>query len=197
MSKTALDTRQQILSAALKRFADQGYAGTSVQQIVDAACVTKPTLYYHFGNKAGLYRTLVNWAFEERYRLLQEAAARGGSLASQLTEICATSFEFIQKNHELMRLAFATAFAARGEVPVEAQCHKRGLRNFEFIRRLIEQAVRRGELSRQFDAEELAMGFVGILNLYVMAYLVGARPSLSSRSAQRIVELFLTGAKTS
>jgi TetR/AcrR family transcriptional regulator len=195
MANATPDTRQQILKAALKRFAAQGYAGTSVQEIVDAARVTKPTLYYHFRNKAGLYRALMDWAFEERYRLLQEAVARGGSLAQQLTEICAASFKFIQKNRELMRLAFAATFAAQGEVPSEAQCCKRGLRNFEFIHGLIKQAVARGELTRQFDPEELALGFSGSVNFYVMAYLVGARASLSARNAERIVELFLAGAK--
>jgi AcrR family transcriptional regulator len=197
MASTSPDTRQQILRAALKRFAAQGYAGTSVQEIVDAARVTKPTLYYHFQNKADLYRALVDWAFEERYRLLQEAVERGGGLARQLTEICASLFAFIRKNRELMRLAFATAFAARGEVPTEAQCCKRGLRNFEHIHALIKQAVTGGELTRKFGTEELAMSFVGIVNFYVMAFLIGARPSLSARDAERIVEFFLAGARPS
>ena len=197
MSSTANGTREHVLRAALKRFAEKGYAATSVQEIVDAARVTKPTLYYYFENKAGLYRALVDWAFEERYRLMQEAVARGGNLAQQLTEICTASFQFIQKNRELMRLAFATTFAARGEVPTEAQCCKRGQRNFEFIHGLIKQAVARGELTRQFDPEELAMGFAGIVNFHVMAYLIGARSSLSARNAQRIVGLFLAGARPS
>jgi AcrR family transcriptional regulator len=116
----AADTRQEILNAALRRFAEKGYAGTSVQEIVDAARVAKPALYYYYRNKADLYRALVEWAHEERYRLMQEATARGGSFAKQLTEICAVSFEFIRDHRDLTRMAFATAFAAPGEVPAEA-----------------------------------------------------------------------------
>ena len=192
-----MDTRDLILQAALQRFAEKGYAGTSVQEIVDAARVTKPALYYHFRNKADLYRALVDWAFEERYRLMQEAALPDGGLARQLTRICATAFEFIGKHRALMRLAVATAFAARGEVPDEAQCYKKGKRNFEFIHELVKSAVARGELSRAFNAEELALGFVGMMNFYVMAFLVGAKPNLTARMARRIVELFLAGAKPS
>jgi TetR/AcrR family transcriptional regulator len=195
--KVTMDTRQQILQAALKRFAEQGYAGTSVQEIVDAARVTKPALYYHFQNKADLYRALVDWAVEERLRLMQEAVARGGGLVQQLTALCAVSFEFIRKNRELTRLAFATAFAAPGEVPPEAQCGKKGVRNFEFIHGLIKEAVARGELSHEFDTDELAAGFTGIMTFHVLGYLIGAKKTLSPGCAKRIVALFLGGAKPS
>ena len=193
--KPAPDTRQLILQAALKLFAEKGYAGTSVQEIVDAARVTKPALYYHFQNKADLYRALVDWAFEERFHLMQEAARQDATLGRQLANICAVSFEFIRKTRDLTRLAFATAFAARGEVPDEAQCFRKGKRNFDFIHDLIKKAVARREVGRQFNTEELAMSFVGIMNFYVMVFLVGPGPSLTPRCAQRIVEFFLAGAR--
>ena len=168
-----------------------------MQEIVDAARVTKPALYYHFKDKADLYRALVEWAFEERYRIMQEAVAGGGSLARQLTEICAGSFAFIQKNRDLTRLAYATEFAAKGEVPVEAQCFKRGKCNFDFIHDLFKQAAAAGDLGRKFDPEDMAMGFLGILSFHVMVFLMGAENPLNRRTAQRIVELFLAGAKAS
>src|ERR1043165_5054834 len=46
--KPGPDTRQQILQAALRRFAHSGYAGASVQHIVPEPKVTKPMLYDHF-----------------------------------------------------------------------------------------------------------------------------------------------------
>ena len=47
--------RQQLLAAGLELFSRQGFAGTSVDEIVTAANVTVPVLYHHFGTKAGLY----------------------------------------------------------------------------------------------------------------------------------------------
>lgn len=195
MSKTPHDTRGHILRAALARFAEKGYAGTSVQEIVDAASVTKPALYYHFKNKASLYVALLDWAFDERYRLMEEAVAKGGALAAQLTEICATSFEFIRKNRELMRLAFATTFAGRGEVPDGARCFQRGKRMFDYLQNLMKRAEARGEVGRHFDSEEMALGFMGMMNFHVMVFLIGAGIPLDRRVAKRIVGLFLTGAQ--
>jgi AcrR family transcriptional regulator len=194
MATRASDTRRQLLRAALKRFAHSGYAAASVQEIVLAAGLSKPTLYYHFGDKAGLYRALVDSAFDERYRLMQEAVRRGATVRERLVEIATAVFEFSQKNRDLMRIAFVAAFAAPGEVPAElAHCEK-GRRNYEYVRALIQEGQARGELDSTFDSEELAFGLYGQLNTYIMVRLVWPEGRLDRHTARRVVELFLTGA---
>lgn len=187
-------TRQHILRAALKRFARAGFAGTSVRQIVEDAEVSKPALYYYFRDKAGLFQALVDQAHDERYRLMQEAAARGGTLAEKLEEIIAAIFEFSLRNRELMRLAFATAFAASGEAPGRAKCIEKGRRSYEFLRALIEQGQASGELARSFAGDDLAMGIYGPLNSYVMIRLLVPDCPLDRQTAKAIVRLFLAGA---
>lgn len=194
MPTTDNATRQKILRAALQRFAHCGYAGTSVQDIVGAARVTKPALYYYFANKAALYQALVDSAHDERYRLMREAAARGGSLEEQLVEILAVQFAFLKDNRELMRLAFATAFAAPGEMPAEIDFLKKSRRNFEFVHGLIRRDLSGGGLDRRFDSRELAYGLFGSMNVYVMAHLLLPDCNLNRQTAERIVSLFLSGA---
>lgn len=188
------ETRQHILRSALRIFADCGYAGTSIQQIVDSARVSKPALYYYFNDKAALFRALVEQAQDERFRLMQAGAARGKSLAEKLEEIISAVFEFSLKNRELMRLAFATAFAAPGETPPRSNCCENGRRNFEFIRSLIEAGRESGELTRNFTVDEMAMGIYGQLNTYVMLRLLTPECPLDRGTAKAIVQLFLDGA---
>jgi TetR/AcrR family transcriptional regulator len=187
-------TRQQLLQAALKGFAHGGYAATSIRQIVDAAQVSKPALYYYFKDKAGLFQALVDRAHDERLRLMQRAAVRGHTLAEKLEEIVAAIFEFSVANQELMRLAFATAFGSPGESPGQARCREKGRRNFEFLRGLIERGQAAGELNSSFSADELAMGIYGQLNMYVMIRLLVPDCPLDRKSAKQIVRLFLQGA---
>ncbi|MCE1227092.1 MAG: TetR/AcrR family transcriptional regulator, partial [Geobacteraceae bacterium] len=52
---TSANVRQRLLDAALQLFSTKGYAATSVRELVEAAGVTKPVLYYYFKNKEGLY----------------------------------------------------------------------------------------------------------------------------------------------
>jgi len=190
-------TRQQLLQAALKSFAERGYTATSVQEIVDAARVSKPALYYYFADKAELFQALVDEAHDGRYQVMQDAAARGETVAEKLEEIVAAIFEFSLKNRELMRLAFATAFAASGEAPGQMRCREKGRRNFEFLRDLIEQGQESGELDRGFTADELTMCIFGQLNSYVMIRLLVPDCPLNRETAEQIVRLFLNGAANS
>jgi AcrR family transcriptional regulator len=188
------DTRQQLLRAALKHFANSGYAATSVQHIVDDAKLSKPALYYHFKDKAGLFQALVHEAHDERYRILREAAARGGDIRAQLGNILAALFDFFRGNRELIRISVATMFAAPGEVPVNLSYADKCERNFEFVHSLIKSAQKNGELDRHFDSQELTFGFYGMANFYLVANIVSPECEPDQLTAKRIVELFLAGA---
>jgi AcrR family transcriptional regulator len=188
--------RQQILHAALKCFAHYGYAASSVQEIVDRAKVSKPTLYYYFKDKAGLFEALVHQAHDERFALMQKAAARVVDFKDQLVEILTVMFEFLAKNRELMRIAFATAFAAPGELPEHLRYMDKCERNFEFIHSIIKEGLSNGDLDPRFDSHELAYGFYGQINFYSMAYLIMPDRKLNRVAAERIVNLFLSGAGT-
>jgi len=186
--------RARLLHAALRQFADRGYAGASVQSIVDAAGVTKPTLYYHFDSKAGLFQALLDWAHDERYRLMRQALKNRASLKEQLIEILAALFEFITHHRPLMRIAFATAFAARGEIPAQIRYLDKPQRNFNFIHRLIRQGRAKGGLLPGYSTRELALGIWGLMTIRVMEYLVTGHPPLTRRDAESVVHLYLGGA---
>jgi TetR/AcrR family transcriptional regulator len=186
--------RKQLLRAALKSFAEYGYAATSVRQIVDAAHLSKPSLYYYFDDKAGIFQALVNHAHDERYRLMLEAADHAKGVANKLVEMVASVFEFSAANQPLMRLSFATAFAPSREAPGRNACREKGRRNYEFVRAVMEQGISNGELDRQFSPDDLAMGFYGQVNSYVMVRLFFPDLPMGRSAARRLVQLFLKGA---
>ena len=189
-------TRGRILNAALELFANRGYAGTSVQDIVDAARVTKPVLYYYFRNKSGLYQALVDTAHDERYRVMREAGAGGPDVESKLVGTISALFQFLKAHRALMALAFATTFAASEELPREIRYIEKARRNFEVVRDIIRDGQASGGLSNDFDVEELARGIWGMMSIYVMAELVTPGVPLDQQRAVDIVRLFLNGAAT-
>jgi AcrR family transcriptional regulator len=51
--------RQQIVEGAISIFLQHGYEGTGMNQVADAAGVTKQTIYSHFGDKEGLFIAII------------------------------------------------------------------------------------------------------------------------------------------
>jgi AcrR family transcriptional regulator len=187
-------TRQHILHVALRHFADRGYAGTSVQDIVDEAKVAKPMLYYYFQSKAGLYQALIDNAHDERFRIVSEAAEGEDGLREKLTAILLALFGFIQKHREVVRLAFASAFAAPGEMP-EQLCYKEKCqRNFEFFHELMKEGIAAGELDERFDSRELTIAWYGLMNIYAMGQVLQPEISYTEKTARSVVDLFFNGA---
>jgi AcrR family transcriptional regulator len=56
-SSSSEDTRNRLLAAATRLFAEQGFDGTSVKELADEAGVNVSLISYHFGGKENLYRT--------------------------------------------------------------------------------------------------------------------------------------------
>jgi AcrR family transcriptional regulator len=51
-------TREHLVAVARQRFAEQGYAATSIEDIVQRAGVAKGALYHHFSGKDELFRAV-------------------------------------------------------------------------------------------------------------------------------------------
>jgi AcrR family transcriptional regulator len=58
-------TKEDILRVAMKEFADKGLSGARIDEIAAKTATTKRMLYYYFGDKDGLYRAVLQRAYEE------------------------------------------------------------------------------------------------------------------------------------
>jgi len=65
MTRPADYTRQAILKAAVRLFAEKGFQATSVRDIVAKARVNQAAINYHFKGKDGLYLELLQLAFDK------------------------------------------------------------------------------------------------------------------------------------
>jgi AcrR family transcriptional regulator len=63
--KSRAEVRRRLEEAAAQLFSEQGYAATTVDQIVESAAVSKPALYRHFESKKDLYLSLLRRQREE------------------------------------------------------------------------------------------------------------------------------------
>jgi len=98
--------REQLLDVALEVFAGAGYHGTSMNDVADAAGVTKPVLYQHFESKRELYQALLD---EVGARLLGaiSAATSGTVDGREQTELGFRAyFRWVAEDHDAFQLLY-------------------------------------------------------------------------------------------
>ena len=74
MGRAPVDNRSELMDRALELFAAFGYDGVGVQNICEAAAVTKPNLYHYFLSKRGLLEALMQSRIDELLSALRALA---------------------------------------------------------------------------------------------------------------------------
>ncbi|RPF20398.1 TetR family transcriptional regulator [Myceligenerans xiligouense] len=97
----------EVTRAALELFSTRGYANTSVQQIVEAAGVTKGAMYHYFTSKDDLLFAIYERMLSLQKSRLDEITARGGPAEEVLRAVCVdvmeTSIEFLPEGTVFFR----------------------------------------------------------------------------------------------
>ncbi len=104
------DVRQRLMQEAITLFVEHGYAATSVRQIVAAAGVTKPVMYYYFGNKEGLYLEIINGISQQFDQLIAGMYATSGSVRQRITDLFTGILDSVQDNRAVVKLVYAIYF---------------------------------------------------------------------------------------
>ncbi|MGZ6966617.1 MAG: helix-turn-helix domain-containing protein, partial [Acidimicrobiia bacterium] len=60
MRLPAEQRRTQLVAVAVEVFGERGFHATSMDEVAEAAGVTKPVLYQHFPSKRALFRELLD-----------------------------------------------------------------------------------------------------------------------------------------
>jgi AcrR family transcriptional regulator len=87
-SRRAAETRSQLVDVARALFAERGFAGTSTEEVVAQAGVTRGALYYHFKNKEDLFRAVVAEVEEEINAQVTAASMGEGEMWAGLLAGC-------------------------------------------------------------------------------------------------------------
>ncbi len=99
-------TRNMILNAALKEFAEQGYDGATTASIARRVGVTQPLVHYHFGSKEALWRATVDEIFARLFDQVEssETHVEGMGPAATFVTLTYRFIDFAVANPEFARL---------------------------------------------------------------------------------------------
>ena len=191
-AESTAETRAHILEVARREFFAKGYASASINAIVEATKVSKPTVYYHFKSKAALFEALVAEAFDAFIAHRRDAVDPEAPAAEQVVQAIEADFRFCLASPELCRFALALVFALPEATPFDVRAVLD--RDHELYRDLVERGVERGELSCP-DAGAAALALQGTITINVMSFLEMGHPPefLSPERARQLAAVLLDG----
>lgn len=108
MRLPASERREQILQVALEVFAQHGYHGASMNDVADAAGVTKPVLYQHFDSKRDLYKALLDDVGTRLLTAISKATADATDGKSQTEQGFSAYFQWVHDDRDAFLLLFGS-----------------------------------------------------------------------------------------
>lgn len=191
------DTRAAILTAARSVFAKRGLDGASIRDVADAAGVNTAMIYYHFKDKADLYRSVIADSLAAMTSIWDDEIFRStASVKEKIGKYVEGYIRFHQSNEDIRRI-MAMEFAVSGG-NMTWICEKFFADNFRRLVGLFREGMKRGEL-RSFDPFIAAASLIGIIvHNFIMKpvseYVSGRKRGFSPRKlGEFVTELFFSG----
>ena len=185
------EVRERLLSGATGLFASKGYAATTVREIVERAGVTKPVLYYYFGNKEGLYLELMAGPFGKFAAVVEGTVSEGGTARERLFRLCLRAFDIFLENLDVARIMYSIYYGPPQGAPfIDFDAYH--LQFQEAVLRIVEEGIRDGEF-RRGEAADAMWAVVGAVNVGMELELCRPSEGLGREGIRRVLEVILDG----
>ncbi len=155
-------TLSRILREAVRLFSERGYHGTSVDDITEAAGITKGAFYWHFKSKEDLLRKfLEEWEARFLDGLIQEIEGVEGGFLKKLEKLNRYTAAFGFYNRELS-VSFATLSAELigGDHRIEKDFRQTYSRYQNFLKKLINEGKKEKVFRKDLDSNYASLIFM-------------------------------------
>ena len=153
------ETANRILHQAMRIFLEKGYHGTSIDDITQAAGLTKGALYWHFKSKENLLKRIIE-EYEKRFLdgLTLAVNEVKGSILDKIEKYFRYNAAFAYYNRELC-VSFTTL---SGELvgahhPIEPEIRRINKKYQNFLSKLILQGKREKIFKKEIDSDLTAL----------------------------------------
>ncbi|HEY5996453.1 MAG TPA: TetR/AcrR family transcriptional regulator [Candidatus Deferrimicrobiaceae bacterium] len=185
------DVRSRLLAGATGLFARKGYAATTVREIVEAAGVTKPVLYYYFANKEALYLELMRAPHARFLAMLDESVEGGGSASDKIRTVLSRHYEMFVLHNEIARIGYAVYFGPPQGAPF-FDFDDFQLKLMETIRLLVREGIGSGEF-RDGDIEAMTLAINAVQNFVNQVELCRIEMRVGLDGLARMLDVLLDG----
>ena len=166
------ESERQIIRAAIRIFARQGYLRTTLNQVGEDAGYTGGLVSHRFGSKAGLLKAVIT---DSGNRFLQDQI--GASLETESAEAALKNYiatymgEVTLPESYLRALYVIMGEALGGDEEIQKQVAAFNQRTRRRITSIVQRGIDNGEFNKGVAAEDAGLLIMGLLRGVVMQYL--------------------------
>lgn len=185
-------TRNKIVNAAWQLFYEQGFAETTVEEIIALSHTSKGSFYHYFSGKEALLGTL-STLFDEQYEALEAEFPADMPAMDKLLQLNAELFGMIENRIPIGLLSglLAQQITANGEK--QLLDHNRTY--YKLLRKIMLEGQAKGELTREMGVGEMVKVYALCERALMYDWcLCGGEYSLKQYSV-RVLPTFLSGLK--
>jgi TetR/AcrR family transcriptional regulator, fatty acid metabolism regulator protein len=190
----AVDRRRQILDAAIRVFARQGFHSCRVSDIADEAGVAYGLVYHYFDSKD----QVLNELFHERWSLMlaaiDEVDAQEIPAREKLDAVAGFIIESYRHDPELMKVIIVEVTRAANSF---GRTHLAEIRRaYDSIAKIVADGQEAGEFRRDVDAGFASMWFYGAIEQLLSGWvfdLIGHTDADFTQARQMVVETICGG----
>ncbi len=190
-------SRDTLLQCALALFSEKGYDGAGINEIVQMAGVTKPTLYYFFGSKEGLFEEILKLYYERLNASLAKESvytpnshSYGDDVLPVLLRTATAYFTFTQEYKQFYLMLLSLTFS-----PPTVQASKLvepyHIAQYRIIIQCFER-IAETHTNLRGKERQCAYHFIAIINQNIGLWNYGY-VELNEQQAESIVKQFMHG----
>lgn len=164
------DKKNRIIDTAIHEFAEKGYGGASINNIVSRLGISKGSIFQYFNNKKSLYFYIFDYAvgLVKRTLVTVREDTENEEVFERIRKSLLAGVEFIQKHPHIYRIYLNLQLG--DEIPFRTDLiHKIRLFSAEYLSSLLKQGVDRGEISNRIPLNQAVFLLDAVLDRFLLA----------------------------
>jgi TetR/AcrR family fatty acid metabolism transcriptional regulator len=185
------DKYQQILEAAIKIFARQGYFNSTISQIAREAGVADGTIYLYFKNKDDILDNFFSYKTGQVFSGFKQEVDRADNALDKLKNLIYRQLTEFEMNRDM-------AIVYQMETRLKRHLSDRKIKEmskmyFDLVAEIVEQGQKEGVIRQNLQVNLVKQLIIGAVDEVITTWLYSSREYTLVSMAEPLVDLFVRG----